>query len=331
MSAGGIMRRLFRQIFTVCLVSSAVLGLITPDAQARAGKGGSFGSRGSHTYSAPPSTQTAPRAAQPMERSTTPSQPSAAQSGMGQRAPMNTPQPSFARNMMMGVGAGLLGAGLFGMLSGSGFFSGLGSLAGFFGLLLQAGLIFLLVRFALSYFRRRNAPAMAGMPRQASDEAQRSSRGGLGGFGAGLGRGTSAKTARPVSITPQDFSAFEKALYAVQEAYSLENTSALSALVTPEMLTYFKEEFASNAQNNVRNDISGVKLLQGDVSESWSERELDYATLAMRFSLTDTMLHRQTGAVVEGGTANEATELWTFVRGQGHDWTLSALQQVSAS
>ena len=28
-------------------------------------------------------------------------------------------RPSFARNMMMGIGAGLLGAGLFGMLSGS--------------------------------------------------------------------------------------------------------------------------------------------------------------------------------------------------------------------
>ena len=38
---------------------------------------------------------------------------------------------------MMGIGAGLLGAGLFGLLSGAGF----GGLAGFIGLLFQAALI----------------------------------------------------------------------------------------------------------------------------------------------------------------------------------------------
>ena len=53
----------------------------------------------------------------------------------------------MARNLMMGLGAGLLGAGLFGMLSGAGFFGGLASLAGMFGFLLQWPTLLTLVMF----------------------------------------------------------------------------------------------------------------------------------------------------------------------------------------
>ncbi len=52
-------------------------------AEARAGGGGSFGSRGSMTWSAPPSTGTAPYGAAPMQRSMTPNNPSPGYSGGG--------------------------------------------------------------------------------------------------------------------------------------------------------------------------------------------------------------------------------------------------------
>ncbi len=56
---------------------AALALLLAPGlADARAGSGSSFGSRGSRTYSAPPTTNTAPYAAQPMQRSITPNTPS---------------------------------------------------------------------------------------------------------------------------------------------------------------------------------------------------------------------------------------------------------------
>jgi hypothetical protein len=54
------------------IVALAVpLAMAISSADARVGGGGSSGSRGSRTYSAPPSTTTAPNAAQPMNRTFT--------------------------------------------------------------------------------------------------------------------------------------------------------------------------------------------------------------------------------------------------------------------
>ena len=52
------------------------------------------------------------------------------------------------------------------------------------------------------------------------------------------------------------------------------------------------------------------------------------ATVAMRFALTDSMVDRATGRVVEGGHPDEVTEVWTFVRARGGAWILSAIQQA---
>ena len=64
-------------------VAALALALAPGLAEARAGSGGSFGSRGSMTWSAPPSTSTAPYSASPMQRSMTPSNPSPGYGGAG--------------------------------------------------------------------------------------------------------------------------------------------------------------------------------------------------------------------------------------------------------
>ena len=79
------------------------------------------------------------------------------------------------------------------------------------------------------------------------------------------------------------------------------------------MLSYFSEELARNASRGVVNQISDVKLLQGDLSEAWREINDDYATVAMRYSLNDKIVDRATGRVVEE-EPSEATEFWTFRR-----------------
>ena len=93
------------------------------------------------------------------------------------------------------------------------------------------------------------------------------------------------------------------------------------------MLSYFSEDLATNASKGVVNRISDVKLLQGDLAEAWREGDTDYATVAMRYSLNDQMLDRDSGRVVEAGP-DEATEVWTFQRARGGNWLVSAIQQT---
>ena len=67
------------------------------------------------------------------------------------------------------------------------------------------------------------------------------------------------------------------------------------------MLSYFSEDLATNASKGVVNRVSDVKLLQGDLAEAWREGDTDYATVAMRYSLNDQMLDRDSGRMVEAG------------------------------
>jgi Tim44-like domain len=85
------------------------------------------------------------------------------------------------------------------------------------------------------------------------------------------------------------------------------------------MLSYFSEQLAGNASRGLINRVTDVKLLQGDLAETWREGRADYATVAMKYALKDSMVERATRRTVEGGerTDYEVTELWTFMRASG--------------
>ena len=285
------------------------------------------GSRGSRTNSAPPPTATAPNAARPIERSMT--QPNA--SSLARPAMPAAPGGFFNRfGLLGGLAGGLLGAGLIGMFLGHGFLGGLGGIASFLGLILQVGIIALVAMFVWRWWQRRSQPAaaFAGGPalRDSApiDARTRMNFGGLGSFGGSV----KPVNDTPIEIKPADFDTFERVLGEVQTAYGAEDLGALRTRVTPEMLTYYSEELAKNASRGLVNQLSNVKLLQGDLAEAWRESEDDYATVAMRYSLTDRTLDRASGRVVEGDDRpQEATELWTFRRTGGGSWLLSAVQQ----
>ena len=123
---------------------------------------------------------------------------------------------------------------------------------------------------------------------------------------------------------------FERLLGDVQAAWSNEDIAKLHTLATPEMVSYFSKDLEENKARNVTNKTSNVKLLQGDLAEAWREGDSEYATVAMRYSLVDTMLERGTGRQVGGSTQpEEITEVWTFVRQRGGNWELSAIQQTN--
>ncbi|MBK1659671.1 Tim44 domain-containing protein [Paracraurococcus ruber] len=326
-----------RPAFLLAAFAAAALALAPALADARPGGGASSGSRGSRTYSAPPATQTAPGTAVPMQRSATePGRPSAPLGQPGYQRPFQ-PNPAggfFSRSpFMAGLMGGLIGAGLGGLLFGHGLFGGFSGFASFLGLLLQIAVVALLVRFAIGWFRRRQAangaqPAMAGIPgglaRQAQDGMGDDSRRAYGGGGGGGSGG------QPIQLTPADFQAFEHALQTVNAAWSRQDEQGMRTVATPEMMQYFGNDLADLARRGWRNETRDTVLEKGDLAEAWREGARDYATVAMRFSQVDVTTRLSDGAVVEGdpNRRQTVTELWTFVRTQGGPWLLSAIQQT---
>jgi predicted lipid-binding transport protein (Tim44 family) len=323
-----IMTRLAR-LAAVALLASGSFAIAVHDADARAGKGGSSGSRGSQTYQAPPSTNTSPGTAAPINRSITqPGQaarPAAGQASQATGAAQQASRFGGMRGLLLG---GLIGAGL-------ATFLGAGTLASVLGFILQMLLIAGIVFLAIAAFRalrgggRGAAPAVATAgagpaptPVQQQMGNHRATAAGLGGAAAG------------VTVGEADYNAFERLLGEVQTAYGRNDIDALGERVTPEMLSYFAGELDENAKKGLINEIGAVKLLQGDLAEAWREGTVEYATVAMRYAITDAVVEARTGRVVSGSKTEpqEVTEVWTFRRPSGsaaERWELSAIQQTA--
>lgn len=327
----------FRILALLAAIFAGVMLVSTDFAEAR--RGGSFGSRGFRTQQVVPPTRTAPNATAPVERSMTPA-PSATSR---QQQTLGQQRPGLFGGLGGGLMRGILIGGLLGMLFGYGF----GGMAGAVGFLVQLLLIGGLIWLAMAFFRSRSQPATAGGPRASAnvhesdfgqsyrrDAAPQSGRTPSGftlpriGGGAAL---ASAPQMTDISLDQSDLDTFEKRLAEVQQAFADEDHAALRRLSTPEMVSFFSEELADNAKRGVRNEVTGVKLLQADIAEAWNEGADDYATAAFCYESIDVLRDRATGALVSGvEEPTETVELWTFVRRNGGDWKLSAIQEATA-
>lgn len=295
--------------YFLALLFCLTLSLAPSLAEARAGgshsgSSSSMGSRGTRTFEN--------NGAAPVTRSMNPS-PQSPSPSFGSPAPAYGGGSFFQRHpFLTGLAGGFIGSWLFGGLGGVGHLFG-----GFFTLLIVGFLIYLAFRL----FSGRFSMAGAGM-------APRS-------VGAAAAPATSGFRGRDVSVGDADLSAFQMLHAAIQEAWSRGDLGRLRQLTTPEMLGYFSEELTRNASQGVQNIVSDVNLLKGDVSESWEEGDLQYATAYMRWSAID--LNARVGRspgdpdyVVSGNPRApvESEEVWTFVRRRSGNWILSAIQQV---
>ena len=308
---------------------SLVMGLsLASEADAR--RGGSFGSRGARTYSAPPPTKTAPTQTAPVERSMTSpqaAQPGAANAARPQTAsPMNAPKRGgiFGNRLFQGLMVG----GLIGMLLGHGFGAGL---AGALGGILQIALLALAAVLIFKFFANRRRPAAATGPVAAAGNSSfRSPFDVQQPASGGYAPAAAPYAGEDFSVQTSDREVFERLLREVQEAFGREDYAAIRERSTPEIMSYLAEELSQNATRGVRNQVSDVRMLEGDVAEAWREGAVEYATAALRYSSRDWMVDRESGAVVEGdpNAVTETTELWTFVRNPGQGWKLSAIQEA---
>jgi len=334
----------FGRVLATFAVASIVMLTVVDLAEARrAGSG--FGSRGTRTFSAPPTTRTAPGDATPINRTMTPqSQATPGQQTVGQATRPGAQRPGglfggFAGSMLGGLALG----GLIGMMMGN----GLGGAAGFLGLILQMALIAGAVMLAMRFFGRRRTASPAGYAPHQSAGYSASPMQGFGAQGSRtpsfkipqIGGGarqeparTASQPAGEIGVGQQDLDQFETMLKQVQAAYAAEDYAALRKLTTPEAMSWLAEELSENATKGLKNEVSDVHLVQGDVAEAWREDGADFATVAMRYESIDVTRDRATGRVVEGDPDHptEAVELWTFLRKRGGDWQVSAIQGMAA-
>lgn len=327
-----------RALGALAVIATGLAFIAVETADARS-KGGS---RGSKTHQSVPSTATAPNAAAPLQRTATP------RPNPGAAAAANATRPGLLGSMSKGgFMAGLLGAGALGLLLGYGLSGGLGGLASIIGLMLQIGLIALVAMLVIGWWRSRNqqqpaaamrqpgapgsAPGVMGFDRQA--QQQPAGPAGAAGGGMFAQQAQSNVPTRPLNLTGEDFGAFERILVDVNAAFAREDEGTLRQLATEEMFSYFAEDVRNNIQQGRAVRISGVRLEQGDLAEAWKEPDAEYATVAMRFTMTDAIVERASGKVIEGSLTEprELTEIWTFVRQPGgtpQDWVISAIQDA---
>jgi predicted lipid-binding transport protein (Tim44 family) len=294
------------------------LALAPSLAEARAGSsssGGasSMGSRGTRTFEnngAAPVTRSmnpSPSATSPLSGGAAAGAPAMAGGSFLQRHPF-----------MSGIAGGFLGSMLFSGLGG-----GVGGIGHVFGGLLTFLIIGLLIFFVIRLFSGRGfsfAGAGGGMPRSVGAAAAPA---------AGRYRGTDT------TVGDADLTAFQGVHGAVQEAWGRGDLGRLRQVMTPEMLSYFSEELTRNTSQGVQNIVTDVRLVKGEITESWEEGDLQYATAFMRWSANDYVVRLgsspgQPGYLVSGDpkVPTEAEEMWTFVRRRGGNWLLSAIQQV---
>jgi predicted lipid-binding transport protein (Tim44 family) len=326
---GGTMsRRLLSWRILLALFFSLNLALAPAIAEARAGssaggRSSSMGSRGMRSYEN--------NGGQPLGRSATPAPGTPRQPGLAPGMPSTAYGGGgsfFQRHpFLTGLAGGLLGSWLFGH---SGFAAEGGSAAAgsMMGMLLQLLIIGLLIWFVVRLFRGRAFSAFSN---------------GWGGGGPALPPRSAGAAAAPlrrgrgrdINLADGDLEAFQALHAAIQEAWSAADLAQLRRLMTPEMLSYFSEELTRSTSRGVQNIVAGVELVKGELSESWEEGDLQYATAYMKWRALDYMvrLGRAPGDpeyLVSGDprTPVEAEELWTFVRRRGSQWLLSAIQQI---
>lgn len=316
----------FGRILATLAVALMVMMTMVDFAEARRA-GGGLGSRGTRTFSTPSTTRTAPTDAQPIDRTMTRQQ--SAQPTAGRNTTATNQRPGLFGGFGGTLLGGLMLGGLVGMLMGQGLGGGIGML----GLLLQVLLIAGVFLFLRRMFAQKNAAAYAGGNNAYARNAPENN--GSDFPIPRIGGGSRQAAVQPkggdeIGVQQADLEQFESMLKELQAAYAAEDFRTLRQITTPEAMSYLAEEISDNATQGLRNEVRDIHLVQGDIAEAWREGTDEYATVAMRYESIDVMRDRSTGAVVSGDADNltEAVEIWTFVRRNGGDWKVSAIQGV---
>ena len=339
---------MFKKTATLFAISSLIFNIVCESAFARAGGRSSFGgsgrsstsysnqgSRGSRSYEGGGA---GGKNYSGMQKSTT--QNDSAGSGAAQRngqQGQNTArgqeqnaaqQPNrassfFQRNPMLSMfGAAIAGSWIGHMLFGGSGLGGAGGAAGAGGGMLINILLMALGAFAVVMLvrflnRQSNTPS----------------------FNQAMSQGNNSRVLPMVSeinLSENEKQKFSEILVEVQSAWSNQDLEKLKKLTTPEMLKYFSDNLSQNISQDIANKVENVEVISLQLSESWREDEMEYATAILEWSAFDYMFNlnkkpSDTDYIIEGSDKNLiiTSEAWTFARYNSNGrWILSAIAQV---
>jgi predicted lipid-binding transport protein (Tim44 family) len=321
-----------RSVVLTALIAMVLATLLwSLDAWARAGGGGSSGSRGSRSFSAP--ARPGPSPSSPDRQATPPSS--------FQRP---TPQRSgWMSGLMGGIGGfllgGLIGSMLFGGL-GSGLGGGLFGGIGLMEILLIGGVLY----FVYAYMRRRQQSAPASSygytsPRESDTGSWQSGSTyapsatmDMPDATSDLERGLGYIRQMDSAFDPQRFSdTAADIFFKVQGAWMARDMAPVRELITPEMYeTMQKDAERLRAERRV-DRMENIAVRAVDVTEAWQENGRDYVTVHFLASMLDYTIDERSNEVINGSRSDPVKfeEYWTFVRPVGpNPWRLSAIQQA---
>jgi predicted lipid-binding transport protein (Tim44 family) len=322
--------RTMQRSVTLTALSAMFLAMVlwSVDAWARAGGGGSSGSRGSRSFSAP---------ARPDSGAATSGRQAVPPSGFQQSSPQRS---GWMGGLMGGIGGfmlgGLLGSMLFGGMGG-GLFGGIGLME----IVLIGGLLYLgyvLLR------RRQQQPAPAtsygySAPMesntgswQSGPMAAPSATMDMPDAAGDLQRGLGYISQMDAGFDPRRFQDTASDLFfRVQGAWMGRDLTPVRDLLAPEIYeTMQKDTERLRAEHHI-DRMENIALRSAEISEAWQESGRDYITVHFLASMLDYTVDERTNEVVKGSRSEPVKfeEYWTFVRPVGpNPWRLSAIQQA---
>jgi predicted lipid-binding transport protein (Tim44 family) len=303
-----------------------LLSVLEIDAWARVGGGGSFGSRGSRTYTAPRST--------PAPTSSSPSQ------GTGQYNTPSTPASSpfggggFLRGMAGGLIGGMIGGMLFRSLGFAGGAGGAGGGIGFMDIALIGALLYGIYWF----IKRRRSPAPAGVSYRnspAMDAGQTTAP--MPAYEPEARESdveTGLRHIRQMDprFDERDFTdGCMDRFFQIQGAWANRDMSGIRELLTDEMDKTLRAEADQLRAKKQINRLDNIAVRSVEVTEIWQEGGVDFITAKIYANLLDYTTDEKSGEVVSGSRTEPVKfqEYWTFTRPVGDNpWKLSAIHQA---
>jgi len=327
------MSNLITRLMGVLAVVALLAILVPEEVWARAGGGGSMGSRGSRSFSSPSRTYSAPAPSTSPRPSAQP-QPAPTPGSMAQPAPAG----GFMRSLAGGVMGGLLGGMLFrglGFAGGPG--EGSGGGFGLMDLLLLAGIAYLIFWFIRRNRAAQEVPATAYSSRISADAY------GGGGSTATLDAPSASwqhDLERGLGHIRQMDPGFDEAtfremctdrFFQIQAAWMRRDLEKLRPLLTDEMAETFGKHIDQARSKRQINKLENITVRSVEPTEAWQEQGQDYITVRLLANLLDYTVDETTGNAVGGSDSVPVKfeEYWTWVRPVGRtDWRLSAINQA---
>jgi predicted lipid-binding transport protein (Tim44 family) len=135
-----------------------------------------------------------------------------------------------------------------------------------------------------------------------------------------------------IQLDDSEMQKFSELLISIQNAWSQQDLEKLKTLTTLEMSKYFSDALAQNISQNIANIVENIDVTGMQISESWQEDQMQYATVILEWSALDYIINKSnSGEIIEGSNQNLVitSEAWTFVRfSQNGKWILSAIAQI---